>query len=90
MSQSQQSALKDLQGFKSFWAGFTKEFENPIFDAFGQGLKATEKLMNGLKPTIMSVANVTTDVMTRINSAMEGTIMKSFFAWLEGEMRHDR
>ncbi|MEM1502112.1 hypothetical protein RG959_01705 [Domibacillus sp. 8LH] len=40
--------------------------------------------MNRLKLTIMSVATVTTDVMTRINSAMEGTTMRSFFAWLEG------
>lgn len=83
MNKAQAGALKDLQGFKSFWGGFTKGFQSPIFAAFGQGLQATEKLLKGLEPTIMSVANVTTDVMTRINSAMKGSTMKGFFTWLE-------
>ncbi|MCM3786880.1 hypothetical protein M3221_00350 [Domibacillus indicus] len=84
MSKSQARALKDLQSFKSFWAGFTKEFENPVFDAFGQSLQATKGLLNGLKPTITAVSGVVTQVMTDINKSMTGSTMQTFFAWLEG------
>lgn len=84
MSKSQQGALKDLQSFKSFWSGFTKEFESPVFEAFGQSLQATKGLLNGMKPAITAVSGVVTQIMTDINKSMTGSTMQGFFAWLEG------
>lgn len=83
MSTAQKGALKDLQSFKSFWGDFTQQFEEPIFQAFSQGLQATQGLLKGLAPTISNVATVVTDMMTRINQSMEGSAMKQFFTWLE-------
>lgn len=82
MSESQKGALQSLQNFKSFWGGFVKEFENPIFDAFAKGLQGTETLLNNLKPTIHGVSGVVVNMMDSFNKSMEGSSAKEFFAWL--------
>ncbi|POD46291.1 hypothetical protein BKM15_25970 [Pseudomonas syringae pv. syringae] len=82
MSTAQRGALQDLQSFKTFWAGFVKQFENPIFEAFSQGLQATKGLLKGLEPTIKSVSTVVVDLMTELNKDISNGGMKGFFDWL--------
>ncbi|WP_369899742.1 hypothetical protein [Bacillus manliponensis] len=82
MGESQKGALQSLQNFKSFWGGFVKEFENPIFDAFAKGLQGTQTLLNNLKPTIHGVSGVVVNMMDSFNKSMEGSSAKEFFAWL--------
>ncbi|MEH6943385.1 phage tail protein [Bacillus sp. JJ722] len=83
MSKSQQEALKNLQGFKSFWGGFTKQFEEPIFAAFNEGLQFTQKLLTGLGPTIGRVSSMVVSIMQDMNSALDSSGAKEFFTWLE-------
>lgn len=82
MSNSQRNALKQLQEFKSFWGDFTKQFENPIFDAFNQGLKLTQATLTNLAPTIGNVSAVFTQLLEEINKYMSGGGLNSFFEWL--------
>ncbi|HFK1548129.1 TPA: hypothetical protein ACGXMZ_003941 [Bacillus albus] len=82
MSNSQRNALKQLQEFKSFWGDFTKQFENPIFDAFNQGLKLTQATLTNLAPTIGNVSAVFTQFLEELNKYMSGGGLNSFFEWL--------
>lgn len=82
MSQEQQGALKELQNFKTFWQGFTKEFEKPVFRAFSEGLKGAQAVLNGLKPTIDGVSQVVVELMKEFNAALAGPTIKGFFDWL--------
>ncbi|MDG1603859.1 hypothetical protein P7D05_13625 [Bacillus paranthracis] len=82
MSKSQRDALTQLQEFKSFWGDFTKQFENPIFDAFNQGLKLTQATLTNLAPTIGNVSAVFTQLLEELNKYMSGGGLNSFFEWL--------
>lgn len=82
MNNSQRNALKQLQEFKSFWGDFTKQFENPIFDAFNQGLKLTQATLTNLAPTIGNVSAVFTQLLEELNKYMSGGGLNSFFEWL--------
>jgi len=83
MSTAQQGALKDLQSFKEFWAGFTKQFEAPVFKSFSAGLQVTQKVLKGLEPTIKNVSDVVVDLMQGFNKSIDSGGLKDFFAWLE-------
>ncbi|MGY3187152.1 phage tail protein [Lysinibacillus sp. TE18511] len=82
MSKAQQGALKDLQKFKEFWGGFTKKFEEPVFAAFSSGLQITQKILNGLEPTIKKVSGVVVELMQGFNKSIDGGGLKEFFDWL--------
>jgi hypothetical protein len=82
MSKEQRGALQGLQEFKSFWAGFVKEFEKPIFSAFSEALKGTQSLLTALKPTISGVSGVVVEMMQNFNSSFQNPTMKGFFDWL--------
>ncbi|PET68283.1 hypothetical protein CN533_27225 [Priestia megaterium] len=83
MSKAQRGALTDLQEFKSFWGGFTKQFENPIFQAFSEGLKATQTILTKMAPTISSVSGAVVGLMQNLNKSLEGSAATKFFTWLE-------
>ncbi|WP_285395979.1 hypothetical protein [Lysinibacillus sp. fls2-241-R2A-57] len=83
MSTAQQGALKDLQKFKDFWSGFTKKFEEPVFKSFSAGLQITQKILNGLEPTIKKVSGVVVELMQGFNKSIDGGGLKDFFTWLE-------
>lgn len=82
MSASQRGALKELQEFKSFWGDFTKQFENPIFDAFTQGLKLAQSMLTNLAPTIGNVSAVVTQLLEELNGFVSGGGLNGFFNWL--------
>ncbi|WP_230184927.1 hypothetical protein [Priestia megaterium] len=83
MSTEQRGALKDLTEFKSFWGGFVKQFEKPVFKAFSEGLNATQTILTKLKPTISSVADAVVGLMQGFNQSLEGSAATKFFEWLE-------
>ncbi|PFP08578.1 hypothetical protein COJ90_21840 [Priestia megaterium] len=83
MSKAQRGALTDLQEFKSFWGGFTKQFENPIFQAFSEGLNAAQTVLTKLQPTILSVSGAVVKLMQGFNSALGSSGAAQFFEWLE-------
>ncbi|GFZ69032.1 hypothetical protein PSE10B_55540 [Pseudomonas amygdali pv. eriobotryae] len=83
MSKAQRGALTDLQEFKSFWGGFTKQFENPIFQAFSEGLNATQTILTKMAPTISSVSGAVVGLMKNLNKSLEGSAATKFFTWLE-------
>ncbi|MEK1830902.1 hypothetical protein AAAC51_23305 [Priestia megaterium] len=74
----QRGALKDLQEFKSFWGGFTKQFEKPIFKAFSEGLDATQKIFTKLTPTISNTAAVVTELMQSFNKSLDSASASKF------------
>jgi phage-related protein len=82
MSKSQAKAVKGLQSFKGFYSDFAAQFEQPVFDAFSEGLTFVEKLMKSLEPTISGVSTVVVDMMQKLNSAMEAPAAVSFFDWI--------
>ncbi|MFS0766035.1 transglycosylase SLT domain-containing protein [Peribacillus phoenicis] len=82
MSSEQRGALKNLQGFKSFWGGFVKGFEKPIFKAFGTSLQIAKNGLKLLGPTIQNVAGVVVELTEKFNTALKGSSMKGFFEWL--------
>lgn len=83
LSAAQAGALQNLQEFRSFWDSFKTSFDEPVFEAFSGGLRATKSLLEGLKPTITGIADVTTGVMSQINRAMANGSTNTFFSWLE-------
>ncbi|MGE7951631.1 hypothetical protein [Lysinibacillus xylanilyticus] len=83
MGTAQKGALKDLQDFKSFWGGFVKQFEQPVFTAFSEGLQFTQKLLKGLEPTITNVSGAVVGIMQDMNKSIDSSGMKGFFTWLE-------
>jgi phage-related protein len=82
LSKGQIGAVQELQKFKTFWQGFTQQFEKPIFTAFIEGLRGAKKLLNGLAPTISGVSNVVVNLAKEFNVSMKSAGMKSFFDWL--------
>ncbi|WP_407819334.1 hypothetical protein, partial [Priestia megaterium] len=82
MSKAQRGALTDLQEFKSFWGGFVKQFEQPIFKAFSEGLDATQKIFTKLTPTISNTAAVVTELMQSFNKSLDSASASKFFDWL--------
>ena len=83
MSTEQKGALTNLQEFKSFWGGFVKEFEKPVFKAFSEGLTAAQTILTKLKPTISSVAGVVVELMQSFNNSLGSSGATKFFEWLE-------
>ncbi|MGG3803487.1 phage tail protein [Metabacillus fastidiosus] len=83
MSKVQRGALKELQGFKSFWGDFTEQFEEPIFQAFGTGLEATRKILDKFTPTITNVSGVVNELMDGLNRSIDTSQATKFFDWLE-------
>jgi len=83
MSTEQKGALTNLQEFKSFWGGFVKQFEQPIFKAFSEGLNAAQTVLTKLQPTISSVADTVVRLMQGFNSALGSSGAAQFFEWLE-------
>ncbi|MFJ8529970.1 hypothetical protein [Bacillus sp. NPDC094106] len=83
MGNKQKEAIKNLQEFKSFWGEFTKQFEEPVFALFGQGLKLTQGILKEMAPTISSVADVFVELMGEMTNAIEAGGLKPFFEWLE-------
>jgi len=83
MSTEQKGALTNLQEFKSFWGGFVKDFEKPIFKAFAEGLTAAQTVLTKLKPTISSVADTVVRLMQGFNGALGSSGAVQFFEWLE-------
>ncbi|MET1122765.1 hypothetical protein ABWU59_27940 [Priestia megaterium] len=83
MSKAQRGALTDLQEFKGFWGGFTKQFENPIFQAFSEGLNATQTILTKMAPTISNVSGAVVKLMQGFNSALGSSGAAQFFEWLE-------
>jgi hypothetical protein len=83
MSKAQSGALKDLTEFKSFWGGFTKQFEKPVFKAFSEGLTAAQTVLTKLQPTILSVSGAVVKLMEGFNSALGSSGAAHFFEWLE-------
>ncbi|MBA2878054.1 hypothetical protein HNR63_001108 [Anoxybacillus kamchatkensis] len=83
MSQEQQNALTALQSFKTFWGGFVKQFEKPIFQTFANSLKGLQGVLTGLQPTIQNVAGVFVELTDEFNKSLDSPAMQRFFTWLE-------
>jgi hypothetical protein len=82
LSKSQRGALKDLQSFKSYWGGYVKEFEKPVFKAFGQSLTFAKNLMNELKPVISVTGDVINSTLAKMNEGFKSDGAKKFFDYL--------
>lgn len=82
LSKAQGGALKDLQNFKSNWKDYVKEFEKPVFSAFGKSLTLVENLMAGLKPTIAVTGDVINKVLDKINNSFKSDDARKFFDYL--------
>lgn len=82
MSKEQRGALQELQGFKSFWGGFVKQFDKPIFQMFGTGLKIVENILKGLAPTISNVSFFVNKLMNEFSASINAGALQGFFDWL--------
>ncbi|KAB7635285.1 hypothetical protein [Bacillus sp. B3-WWTP-C-10-D-3] len=82
MGEAQRDAVKDLQAFKDFWKDFTKQFEEPVFAMFSQGLKLVQGILQEMAPTISNVSDVLLDLMGEATNAIESGGLKPFFEWL--------
>lgn len=82
MGENHRDAVKDLQAFKGFWKDFTKQFEEPVFAMFSQGLKLVQGILKEMAPTISNVADVLMDLMGEATNAIEAGGLKPFFEWL--------
>lgn len=82
MGENQRDAVKDLQAFKGFWKDFTKQFEEPVFAMFSQGLKLVQGILKEMAPTISNVSDVLLDLMGDATNAIEAGGLKPFFEWL--------
>ncbi|HHB1907146.1 TPA: hypothetical protein ACOQ31_004820 [Bacillus cereus] len=82
MGEAQRDAVKDLQAFKDFWKDFTKQFEEPVFAMFSQGLKLVQGILQEMAPTISNVSDVLLELMGDATNAIEAGGLKPFFEWL--------
>ncbi|MCP1176199.1 hypothetical protein NKS28_01480 [Bacillus sp. 1663tsa1] len=83
MGENHRDAVKDLQAFKGFWKDFTKQFEEPVFAMFSQGLKLVQGILKEMAPTISNVSDVLISLMGEATNAIEAGGLKPFFEWLE-------
>lgn len=86
MSQNQRDALKNLQGFKSYWEGFVGSFEEPVFQAFAQSLSIAQKGLDLLKPTISNVSVVINEMLSRVNKSLSSGELTGIFDWLTNQV----
>jgi hypothetical protein len=83
LTKVQQKARDKLENFQSFWGNFTKQFETPIFEAFGKSLTLAQNVLKGFAPTITEVSGVVNELLTEMNASVDGGGLKSFFSWME-------
>lgn len=83
MSKEQRFALKELQSFKSFFGKFAKQFESPVFNAFGTTLHMLKELFKGLGPTITNVSGAINKILETMDQDISNGGLKGFFDWLE-------
>jgi phage-related protein len=83
LTKAQQGAREELEAFQSFWTGFVKQFETPVFEIFGQALTMIRSVLTGLAPTITNVANVISEMFTGMNESINNGGLKPFFEWME-------
>lgn len=83
LTKAQQGAREELEAFQSFWAGFVKQFETPVFEIFGQALTMIKSILTGLAPTITNASGVITELFTGMNESINNGGLKPFFEWLE-------
>jgi phage-related protein len=83
MSDAQRYALDELKSFKSFWADFTKQFEEPVLNSFGLSLNILKNILDGLAPTITNVSNVVVELLESLDQNIANGGFAQFFKWLE-------
>jgi hypothetical protein len=83
LTEAQQKARDELEGFQSFWSDFTKQFETPIFEAFGKSLTLAQNVLKGFAPTITAVSGVVNKLLTEMNDAVNNGSLTGFFEWME-------
>lgn len=88
MGEAQKGAVKNLQNFKSFWGEFTKQFETPVFQLFGEGLLLVQGILQGFELTITNVSGVFLRLMQEMNGAIGKGGLLPFFEWLETNAAH--
>jgi hypothetical protein len=83
LTEAQQKARDELEGFQSFWSDFTKQFETPIFEAFGKSLTLAQNVLKGFAPTITAVSGVVNKLLTEMNDAVNNGSLTGFFEWMK-------
>ncbi|WP_339227845.1 hypothetical protein NSQ77_20025 [Oceanobacillus sp. FSL K6-2867] len=82
LSAEQKKAVASLQHFKSFWGGFTKEFEKPVVDIFGKSLGVLQTILEKLKPSISGAMTAIGSLVEKLGASIETPDMERFFNWL--------
>ena len=83
LTKAEKESVKQLQSFKSWWSGFTAELQAPVLDVFNQGLQLVQNIMEGLKPTIKTTANVLAGFLENMNKSFNTDQVQSFFTFFE-------
>jgi hypothetical protein len=82
LSDAQHDAIHSLRDFKGFFSDFTKQFEDPVLEAFTKTLKITEGLMRDLKPTFEGVTEVVNNLLGSFSDALKDKDMQEFIKFI--------
>ena len=83
LTAAQAKARTEFESFSEFWRGFAKQFETPVLEMFGTGLKLVKNILDGLAPTILNVANVFNTLVQEMDNSVVAGGLQDFFGWLE-------
>lgn len=82
LTAAQREAHKNLQNFKSFWADFAKDFEEPVLSSFNSSLEGLRKLLELSKPAIEGAASAVENLLDSLNQSLNTTSVKAFFDYV--------
>lgn len=82
LDSEQRKALTALQGFKTFWGGFTKQFETPVVNIFTKGIGVFQTVLTKMQPAINGAMKAVSGLVDGMKASLGTTDIKKFFDWI--------
>lgn len=78
----QQKAKNSFEAVKTTYQSLVKETEKPVLQAFTSGMKATDTILNKLRPLFISSAQAVANLMDQLNTAIGTPPIQKFLEYL--------
>lgn len=82
LTAAQQEARDNLEGFKSYWSSFAKEFEEPVLNSFNSSLTFLKSLLDLSKPAIQGASKAVESLLESLNKSMGTSQVQAFFEYI--------
>lgn len=82
LTKSQRAAKNEFDKFKKTWNGITKDLEEPVLKAFGQAMKAANRMLKMARPLFDSAAKAVNNLLSALNKSLNSPPVKAFFDYM--------